>query len=223
LSNTDFFNIITAFNWATLPLVGITWVLGVLCYYLPSRKTVYSNQLVSLILAYVWSVAGIVFGLIYFRSFVPVIFGFPFVWFGYTIAAVFTLQGLILLYFGVFQKALSFKNKTGLSYVIGTILMTYAIGLYQLIAMVSGHSPVSYPAFGTAPGPVAVFTIGLLLWADKRIPSIVLILPSIFGITGILSVLALGVYADIGLFISGVIGFFLVFRHHRMKTTHDTD
>jgi hypothetical protein len=96
----------------------------------------------------------------------------------------------------------------------GLVLITYAILGYPLIGTFLGHNyPQSMP-FGLAPCPVTVFTIGMYLLTDKKIPKLFLVIPLIWALGGIMPV-SVGIFEDIGLIISGLLGTALILYRDR--------
>ena len=188
-------------------------VLGVIAVVLTVRPSTYANRLISLILVVLWLWVGLVFGFLVFGFWTPVIFGVPFPGFGYFFGITYLVQSLLFLYFGIFRQAFSFRFVQNVHGVLGLILILFAMGLYGLVGFATGYPYPLYPLFGTAPCPVAIYTMGLFLWAEKRLSPVVLLLPIGLGLIGIIPILAFGLYADIGMLLSGVIGLFLLYRH----------
>jgi hypothetical protein len=213
MSNAEFFVIMAQYNTLLWPVTILTIILGLIAVFFAFKKTNYSDQLISLILTFLWLWVGIVFGLVFYGSWNANVFGVLFPGFGYFYAVLFSLQGLILLYFGVYRKTFSFKYATNIYSVIGLILILFSLVFYGFVGFVTGYPYPFYPLFGTAPCPVAIFTIGLFSLADKRISPFILILPTVYGVMGVIPVLAFGIYADIGLIISGIFGLFLIYKH----------
>jgi hypothetical protein len=127
----------------------------------------------------------------------------------------FVIQSIILLVYGLVKNVLSFSLDLSPCSIVGAIFVFYAMIIYPLIGALTGYLYPKYPIFGTAPCPVTIFTSGLLLWTNKKVPLVVTLIPFIWGIMGIMPVLVLNVYADIGLILSGVIGFPLILLHNR--------
>ncbi|MFW9935265.1 MAG: DUF6064 family protein [Candidatus Thorarchaeota archaeon] len=213
MSATEFFNIMGFYNSTYWLITVLTVVFGVLAVILVVRKTSYSDRAISLILAILWLWVGLVFGFIVFGPWTPIAFGIPIPGFGYFFGITFTLQGILLLYYGVYRKSLSFKFETDPLGLLGLLLIIYAVLFYGLVGLATGYPFPFYPLFGTSPCPVTIFTIGLFLWADKRISPLVFVLPTILALIGLVPVLAFGVFADFGLFLSGFICLFLLFKH----------
>ncbi|MFX1510445.1 MAG: DUF6064 family protein [Promethearchaeota archaeon] len=219
MSATEFFAIIAAYNSVYLIATILTIILGIVAVIFAIRKTAYSDQLISLTLAFLWLWVGIVFGFITFGAWTPIILGVPIPGFGYFFGLTFTIQGLLFLYFGVYRKSLSFQFQQNLHGFLGLILIIYAIVIYGLIGFVTGHPFPFYPLFGTSPCPVSIFTIGLFLWADERISPVVLIIPLVHGLIAIVPIIGFGIYADILLFLSGLITIFILYRHWKWEQT----
>lgn len=213
MSLIEFFNIIGFYNSTYWLITIFTIVFGVFAVILAFKKTSYSDPLISLILAILWLWVGIVFGFIVFGPWTPIVFGISIPGFGYFFGITFTLQGILFLYYGVYRKSFSFKFETNHLGLLGLLLIIYATLFYGLVGFVTGYPFPFYPLFGTSPCPVTIFTIGLFLWADKRISPLVFVLPTILALIGLVPVLAFGVFADIGLFLSGFICLFLMFKH----------
>ena len=118
------------------------------------------------------------------------------------------IQGLIFLY-SFIKKNISFSY-TGNSYsAIGILLIFYAMIGYFLIGLFIGHTyPRSFP-FGLVPCPTTIFTLGLLLWTDKKIPKYIIIIPALLSLAGIVAIFK-GIYEDIALLVLGLLAVFLI-------------
>ena len=213
MSNTEFFTIMAQYNLMLFPVTLFSIILGLIVLFLVFKRTNYSDQVIALILTFLWFWVGIVFGFVFYGSWTADVFGLPFPGFGYFYAVFFSFQGLILFYFGVYKKAFVFNYRTNIYSTIGLILILFALVFYGLVGFATGYPYPFYPLFGTAPCPVTIFTVGLFCIANKRLSPITLILPSVYGVMGFLPVFAFGIYADFALIVAGIIGFFLLYRH----------
>jgi hypothetical protein len=61
---------------------------------------------------------------------------------------------------------------------------------------------------------MTIFTLGFLHWGDRKLPLTILIIPFVWSLTGIMPIIVLDVWADIGELISGIIGFPLILLHN---------
>jgi hypothetical protein len=76
-----------------------------------------------------------------------------------------------------------------------------------------------YPVFGSAPCPVAIYTVGMLLLTNRRMPQLVPIIPLIWGLMGIVAVMVFTVWADVGLFAAGVLVFAILRRNAKLPVS----
>jgi hypothetical protein len=82
----------------------------------------------------------------------------------------------------------------------------YALTLYPILGRLAGHAYPRAPMFGVTPGPLAIFTFGLLLLTDRPVPAWLLPIPFVFSLVA----LPAGFYGrlpeDIAVPIAGAIG-----------------
>lgn len=216
-SAESFFDLIGSYNTAMWPVHVLTFVLGVTAVILALRKTRESDKIISGILAFLWLWSGVVFLMVFFGSWIPTFFGFALPGFGYLSGVLFVIQGIIFAYFGVIRPSLSFRLTADIHGVIGVVMVVYAMVIYPIVGYATGHPLPGYPAFGTAACPVAIFTVGMLFWTNRRMPQFIPIIPMIWGLAGILAVVSIKVWADVGLFIAGILGFGILRRNARMS------
>jgi hypothetical protein len=194
------------YNKAFWPMQVIAYVLGVLAVLWAIKRIKYSDNIILLILSYFWLWAGFVLCIIFFA---PDYKAF------YILGGLGIMQGFLFLFYGLRSHKLLplFTFRTDMYGIIGAIYILYALILYPFIGYLTGYPYPNHPIFG-APCPVCIFTFGLFLWARKRLPTGILVIPLIMSISGIFPIV-LGLYADIGLVIGGIGGFFLVLQKNR--------
>lgn len=215
-SAEGFYNLVRSYNMAIWPVHILTFLLGVTAVVLALRKTSNSDKIIAGILAFLWLWSGVVFLMVLLGSWIPTFFGFAVPGFGYLSGILFIIQGTLFVYFGVIRRSLSFKHTADFQGVIGSVMVIYAMVIYPIVGYATGHPLPGYPAFGTAACPVAIFTLGMLLWTNRRMPQFIPIIPIIWGLAGILAVVSIKVWADAGLFIAGVLGFLILRRNAKM-------
>jgi hypothetical protein len=89
---------------------------------------------------------------------------------------------------------------------------------YPVVGHFVGHDYPRTLPFGLVPCPTTVFTFGLFLLSDKKVPIYLLIIPILFTIGAVVPV-SRGIPEDIGLIIAGVIGTVMIlFRDSRRQT-----
>jgi uncharacterized protein DUF6064 len=124
-----------------------------------------------LVLALFWIWIGAAYHIRHFRAINPaaVAFGVPFV-----------VQGALFLWCGVIRLGLDLRLRPGLAGSMGTLLVAYALVLYPMLGHALGHRLPAVPSFGVTPCPTVIFTFGLLLWADQKLPGYLLVIPSLW-------------------------------------------
>ena len=210
----DFFSTLQSYNETFWPMTIITFLLGILIVYLVVRKSENSSKIISALLSFLWIWSGIVFFVIYYGPMDVEFLGLtmPGVW--YLGGILFLIQGFLFLFFGVVKSSSSFKFSRDMSSVVGALMIVYAMVIYPIIGFLSGYGYPRYPIFGTAPCPLTIFSIGLLQWSDRKIPLVIVVIPFIWALMGIMPVLALNIWADIGEVFSGIIGFSTILYHN---------
>ena len=132
-------------------------------------------------------------------------------------AALFVVQGIVLAFSGLIRNSLSFEFRSDAYGIAGGVLLLYALIVYPILGYLQGHGYPQSPTFGL-PCPTTIFTFALLLWADKRVPVYVLVVPFLWSLLGSSAALSLGILEDIGLLVAGLCGTVLVIvRNRRMR------
>jgi len=191
----QFLDIFRNYNDTVFPMQVIFYVISVIVIYLTIKPTSKSDRIISGILAFLWLWMGVVYHLIFFTAINKA---------AYLFGAIFILQGILILTFGVFQNKLSFKFRSDIYGFAGAILILFALILYPVLGHALGHSYPSSPTFGL-PCPTTIFTFGLLLLSDKKCPIAILIIPFIWSVIGFTAALNFGIVEDTGLLVSGLL------------------
>ncbi len=168
------------------------------------------DPVISTILALFWLWMGVVYHLIFFTAINPLAYAF---------GGLFILQGLLLLVSGTFRRKLSFGPTPDVYGWVGGFFILYGLLIYPLLGYFMGHVYPHSPTFGL-PCPTTIFTFGLLLWTDKRVPKYLLIIPVIWSFIGFGAALQWNVLEDIMLLITGLAATaMLVYRDRAGKLT----
>jgi hypothetical protein len=200
----QFLGILEQYNLAIWPLQIFAYIIGLIALFLTIRKAAFSDKIVLLILSLYCLWTGIVFCLYYWTKVYPFakVFGVLLI-----IQALFFLASLI-------KSNISFRLRTDLYSIIGIIFIFYAMVGYQLLGYFIGHSYPRFFAVGLVPCPTTIFTFGLFMLSDRKFPKYLLVIPLLFSLSGSLAVYW-GIYEDIGLFITGLLGTYLIIRRDR--------
>ena len=157
----QFLGVFEQYNQAIWPMHIVAYILGIGVIILAAKKTRYSDQVISVVLACFWGWMGIVYHLMYFSTINRAALGF---------GVLFIIQAILWLVFGVIRPKLSFQLETNPYSVTGMVLIVYAMLIYPIIGTLLGHGYPRSPSFGVAPCPTTIFTFGLLLWTTARVP-----------------------------------------------------
>jgi len=218
-SAEEFFALVELYNVTYWPVQVVTFLAGVSAVVLTMTRAAYSDRAISAILASLWLWSGIVFLMVFFRDLTPTLFGFAVPGFAYVSGALFVIQGILFLHFGVIRGDLSYGSEGGPYATIGFAAIVYAMIVYPIIGYVTGHPLPGYPLFGSAPCPVAIYTVGMLMLTNRRMPQIVPIIPLVWGLMGIAAVVMFRVWADVGLFAAAILAFLVLKRNAKMPVS----
>lgn len=197
----EFLNVLENYNLAIWPFQVFVYILIVMTLFFLFRKTKYSSKLVFAILSFFWLFNGIVFSLIYWS---------PSHLFGYIFAILCTIQGLLFLY-SIIRSDITIGHLNKIFTLIGLLFILYAIIGYQTFGYFLGHIYPRYFPACLVPCPTTIFTIGIFLIINNKIPVKYFIIPLIIAVSGVLVVYN-GIYEDIGLIITGLLGTILIIR-----------
>ena len=201
----DFLNIFKEYNETVFPLQIVFYFVAFLCIYLIFTKYKYVNKIISITLSFFWLWIGVVYHLIFFSTINPA---------AYIFGALFIIQALLFMIWGVFKKNLSFEYKKTTNNVLGVIFLLYALIIYPLLGYQLGHVYPYSPTFGL-PCPTTIFTFGLLLFSNKRVPFLLLIIPLIWSVIGFSAAINLAIYEDTGLIVAGITAVALLLINNR--------
>jgi len=204
-SLADFLNVFKEYNNTVFPLQIVFYIIGFLCIYFLFTGNKNTNKVINISLSFFWLWIGIVYHIIFFSTINKA---------AYLFGVLFITQGILFVVWGVFKNSLSFKYQKGINTIAGTILLLYALIIYPVIGYQLGHVYPYSPTFGL-PCPTTIFTFGILLFTNKRIPVFLLIIPVLWCIIGFFAAINLTIYEDMGLIIAGVIAFTLLLIGNR--------
>ena len=192
----QFIQIFEKYNQAVFPMQFLLILVAIISVLLAVNPKPFTNKTISGLLGSLWLWAGVVYHLIFFTKISP-----P----AYLFGTLFILQGLLFLYEGVVKNRLIFHTSTNFYDILGAMFIAYALVIYPLIGYALGRSFLSSPTFGV-PCPTTIFTFGLLLWADKKIPLSLLIIPVLWSIFGTSAAFNFGIKEDFVLIVTGLLG-----------------
>lgn len=196
----DFLNVFKTYNQSVFPIQIVFYLIAFLCVYLLFKPTKNSGKIINSALSFFWLWIGIVYHIIFFTSINKA---------AYFFGILFIIQGALFFYYGVSKAKMSYEYSTNIFNYIGIIFILYALIVYPILGYFLGHQYPGSPTFGL-PCPTTIFTFGILLFINNKIPIITLIIPLLWSIIGFSAALNLSIYEDFGLLIAGSLGFILL-------------
>ena len=189
------------YNLDLYPVQYLMLGLGISSVFLAIFVTKYSSRFISVILGFFYAWIGIQFYLEYFSEFMPL----PVVF-----AVLFLFQALLFILAGTVRNKLVFRFKPDLHGLTGALLIFYALFGYQALEYLLGRGYPHILSFGLFPCPTVIFSLGILLWTDKKLPAYILVFPLVNALSGFVPAFLIGIIEDIGLIISGLLLLFLI-------------
>lgn len=200
----QFFRVFEQYNQTIFPMQFLLILVAIVAIALAANPKPFTNKTISGLLGFLWLWAGVVYHLTFFTEISP-----P----AYLFGALFVFQGWLFLYEGVTKNRLSFRVSQKNYGILGAIFIVYALVIYPLLGYALGHIFPAFPTFGT-PCPTTIFTYGLLLWTDKKVPFKLLVIPVLWSIVGTSAALSFGVKEDFGLLIAATMGTAAIVQHN---------
>jgi hypothetical protein len=205
----EFLDVFSRYNEAIWPMQIVAYVLALLAIGLSVRKSHSSGRVVALVLSFFWLWMGAVYHIGHFAA-----INRP----AYAFGALFVVESAALFVAGVVRPSLTFGARRDASGIAGALMIVYAMIIYPIIGHLLGHGYPNSPSFGVAPCPTTIFTFGLLLWVDRKVPGYLLAIPFIWSLIGFFAAVHLGIKEDILLLVAGILGTaMIVVRNRRLE------
>ncbi len=201
-----FFALFEEYNLAIWPAQIVAYVLGLLVLGLVFRPSVSGNRFIGAILAIFWLGNGIAYHWLYFM---PINFAAP------LFAVLFVIEALILWWRFIIRGDLTFRFHRDIAGAAGVTLMIFAMVIYPLLGMASGHNWPQAAMFGVAPSPMVIFTFGVLLLATPRVPIVPIVIPVMWALISGSAAWFLDIPEDVSLPLAGVVAVFVLVRKNR--------
>lgn len=199
-SREAFFAVFASYNAAVWPAQVVLFSLAAALVALALRDRPGGHRAIPFGLGVLWLWTGVAYHWGHFTAINRAAWAF---------GALFMVQGGLFVTHGLRVRGLEVGRPHGWHGWIGGLLVTYALVVYPLWGLVSGHPAREVPALGV-PCPTTIFTFGLLFWAARPIPRHLLVLPVLWAFLGSTAVFLLGVVQDLGLLVSGLLGLLLL-------------
>jgi hypothetical protein len=191
--NTEqFLDVFGVYNLAVWPMQILFVFLALTAIFLSIYKTNFSDITITIILLSYWLWIGVVYHFIFFTR----INGAAFIF-----AILFVIQSMLFFYYGIIKRSLHFQFSNNIRGVTAIIIFIYALIFYPLLGYAFGHHYPRTPTFGL-PCPTTIFTFGMLLLLEGKVPKFLFVIPIIWALIGFTAALKLGIIQDIGLIIA---------------------
>ena len=196
----QFLNVFENYNVSIWPMQFVLYLFAFLSIYLLFRRNKNSDRIISMILTLFWLWMGIVYHLLFFTSINKG---------AYIFGSLYVIQSVLFLILGVLKYNLTFKYRTDLYGIVGSLFLLFALIIYPILGHFFGHIYPKTPTFG-APCPTTIFTFGILLMARNKVPIYLLIIPLFWSLIGFSAAVNLHIREDFGLFAAGLVGTILI-------------
>lgn len=204
----QFLDVFKAYNETVFPGQLVLYALAIILLVLVGRRAPNADRYSNAILAFFWLWMGFVYHLVFFTTINKAAYGF---------GSLFIIQSGLFLYYGISRHCLAYRFSRSLYSIAGIFLIAYALIFYPLIGYFSAHAYPYAPTFGL-PCPTTIFTIGLLLSNDEKLPVPVMIIPILWSILGFFAAFSFGIREDLVLPLAGLL--LLLSRLYPAKPFH---
>lgn len=191
----QFFGVFADYNTTVWPTQVLIYLLALAALFLAIKPTGYSNRIIAGVLGLFWLWIGGVYHISFFTAINPA---------AYVFGGLFILQGLLFFWSGIYRQQLSFGPKMNLYGWAGGFFILYGLLIYPVLGYFLGHVYPSSPTFGL-PCPTTIFTFGLLLWTNNRVPKYLLVIPVLWSLIGFSAALQWRVLEDVMLLVAGLV------------------
>jgi hypothetical protein len=196
----EFLNVFKSYNESIFPFQIIFYLIAFFSIYLVFKQYENNSKIISAFLSFFWLWIGIVYHILFFTSINKA---------AYIFGGLFIIQGILFVIYGIIKNSITFEYQKNIYNYIAIIFISYALIIYPILGYSFGHKYPYSPTFGL-PCPTTIFTFGILLFINKKIPVLVLIIPLLWSIIGFGAALNLSIYEDYGLLVAGILGFILL-------------
>ena len=205
-SEDVFFRLFEQYNASIWPAQVVAYALGVALLVLALRPRRGGDRVIAVGLAVFWLWTGIAYHMLFFATINWAAWGF---------GALFALQGVAFVWRGALRGELRFRFTATPHGWVGLALAVFAMAGYPLAGWLAGHAWPRTAVFGVAPCPTTIFTLGLLLLAEPRVPLRLLAIPVLWAVIGGTAALLLAVPEDAALPLAAVLALALAIAKNR--------
>ena len=201
----QFLRVFAEYNRAVWPAQLLMYSAAGIVVFLLARRRPHSDTVVATTIALLWLWMGVVYHLLFFAAINTAAYAF---------GALFVVEALLLFAFAVQQAAPNFRLRADVYGACAAALFAYSLIVYPALGYLAGHVYPAAPTFGL-PCPTVIFTFGVLLCAQREVPTRVLLIPLAWSAMGLTAAASLGMTEDYGLIAAGLLGTALIASRNR--------
>ena len=205
-----YFSLFETYNSAIWPAQLVAYGLGIVALVLAVWPLAAGGRIVLAVLSAFWLWNGIAYHLMYFFQINFAALGF---------AVLFALQGVLFAAIAIGGRR-RFRFQPDVIGWSGVLFCLFALVGYPLLGWIAGHGWPRAAAFGVAPAPTTIFTFGVLMMLEGRVPLYLAVIPLLWSLAGgSAAVFLLRIPEDWSLLLGGVVGFGLIVWKRRQQST----
>ena len=205
-----YFSLFETYNSAIWPAQLVAYGLGIVALVLAVWPLAAGGRIVLAVLSAFWLWNGIAYHLMYFFQINFAALGF---------AVLFALQGVLFAAIAIGGRR-RFRFQPDVIGWSGVLFCLFALVGYPLLGWIAGHGWPRAAVFGVAPAPTTIFTFGVLMMLEGRVPLYLAVIPLLWSLAGgSAAVFLLRIPEDWSLLLGGVVGFGLLVWKRRQQST----
>ena len=205
----EFLGVFVRYNETVWPMQIVLNAIAIGATAMVLRRRPYSDRAIAAILGFLWLWMGIVYHVVFFSAINPAAYLFGVLCAG---------EAGALFVYGVLRTTLSFRLRPTVRGVLGAALVVYALVGYPLLGQFLGHDYPRSPTFGL-PCPTTIFTFGMLLWAERSVPFLVVVPAFLWAVVGTVAAVTLTMTEDLGLGVAGLVASLAILVDNRRRAT----
>ena len=195
----QFLEVFRNYNTGIFPVQALLYLIALTAAYFTLAKHRWSTKIVLTILGFFWLWMGVVYHFSYFSKINSA---------ANFMGTLFVLQGLLFIFF---TRKSALKSSNDHFKIGGSLMVFFSLMMYPSISYLLGHTYPYSPTFGV-PCPTTMFTLGILLMSEKRMPVGLFVIPLLWTVVATMAVFHLGMYEDIALPFAAVVSLTLLYR-----------